>query len=129
MKTKRLKTQKTSFKYSWSYGLVLIFLKETYLFVKNLYGLMVHPFKTTGEIVGKPDHSQTLLIFGLPFYLWFLGIIVFLPSFWLIRNWYNTRILSLLFFYFFTLLLFGVAVYLAYWLVQYYLKCKSKQKS
>ena len=53
---------------------MLIFIKETYLFVRNLYGLIVHPFKTTGEIVKKPDHSQTILIFGLPFYLFFQGL-------------------------------------------------------
>lgn len=110
------------------HALSLIFIKEAYLFVKNLYGLVVHPFKTTGEIVKKPDHSQTILIFGLPFYLWFLGAIVFLPFFWLIRNWYNARILSLLLFYSFTLLLLVIAFYLYYRLYEYYKKCKLKPK-
>lgn len=128
MKTKIQNSQKNSPKHYWLHSLVLIFLKESYLFLKNLYGLIVHPFKTTGEIVKKPDHSQTILIFGLPVYLWFLGAIVFLPFFWLIRNWYNARILSLLLFYSFTLLLLVVACYLYYCLYQYYKKCKLKPK-
>ena len=110
------------------HSLFLVLIKETYLFTKNLYGLIVHPFKTTGEIVKKPDHSQTFLIFGLPFYLFLGGAIIFLPFFWIIRNWYNARILSLLAFYIFSFILFIVACYLFYCLVQYFLKCKSKPK-
>lgn len=47
---------------------VLVSLKEFYLFLRNLYGLVVHPFKTIVEIRKKPDWSQTVLIFGLPVY-------------------------------------------------------------
>lgn len=120
MKTKRQNSQKNSSKHHWLHGFVLVFLKETYLFLKNLYGLIVHPFKTTGEIIGKPDKSQTVLVFGLPIYFWFFGVFVFLPPFWLVRNWYNARILSLLLFYSFTLLLLVVAGYLYFRLYQYY---------
>lgn len=45
---------------------VLISFKEAYLFLKNLYGLIVHPFKTIVRIRKKPDWSQTILVLGLP---------------------------------------------------------------
>jgi hypothetical protein len=111
------------------HSLFLVLIKETYLFVKNLYGLLTHPFKTIVSLRQNHDKSQTLLVFGLPIYLFIGGTILFLPFFWLIRNWYNARILSLIAFYVFSFVLFVLACYLFYWLVQYYLKCKSKPKS
>jgi hypothetical protein len=44
----------------------LISSKEIYLFLKNLYGLLTHPFKTIVQIRKKPDRSQTILVLGLP---------------------------------------------------------------
>jgi hypothetical protein len=125
--TKTITTKNLS-SLTW-HSLFLVLIKETYLFVKNLYGLLTHPFKTIVTLRQKHDKSQTLLIFGLPFYLFLGGAIIFLPFFWLIRNWYNARILSLLVFYIFSFVLFITACYLFYCLVQYFLKCKSKLKS
>lgn len=51
-------------------SLVLILLKEIYLFLKNLYGLLTHPFKTIVRIRKKPDRSQTILVLGLPVWGW-----------------------------------------------------------
>ncbi|MBM3209653.1 hypothetical protein FJZ40_05210 [Candidatus Shapirobacteria bacterium] len=45
---------------------MLTTLKETYLFLRNTYGLLVHPFKTIFAIRQKPDWSQTILVFGWP---------------------------------------------------------------
>lgn len=109
-------------------ALVLVFIKESYFFLRNLYGFVFHPFRTTVKIFAKPDRSQIVLIFGLPAYLWFAGLFLFLPVFWLFRNSYFPRLTLLLFFYFFTLLLFLVALYLLFWVFQYYYQCKVKPK-
>ena len=63
--------------------LLLTLLKEGYLFLRNYYGLLVHPSRTIIKIRQKPDWSQTILIFGLPGYFWagtifFLAILRFL---------------------------------------------------
>ena len=107
---------------------ILVSLKESYFFFRNLYGLVFHPFKTSVTILQKPDWSQTLLVFGLPGYLWFGALIVFIPVFWLFRDWYGTRVLLLLLFYSFTLLLFLLGCYLFFWFVRYFYQCKLKQK-
>lgn len=59
---------------------VLAGIKESYLFVRNLYGIYAHPFLTTKKIVGEKDLSQEILIFGLPVYLWFGWVFVLLVS-------------------------------------------------
>jgi len=53
---------------------LFISLKEIYLLLRNLYGLVVHPFKTIVRIRKKPDWSQTLLVLGMPV-LVFLGVL------------------------------------------------------
>ncbi|MFC1789907.1 hypothetical protein ACFLZP_00265 [Patescibacteria group bacterium] len=52
--------------------LLLLGFRQSYHFSKNLLGMVVHPQLTTSKILAKKDFSQALLIFGLPFYLWFL---------------------------------------------------------
>lgn len=116
------KTTKTSA--SFSHSLILIAVKETYLFLVHLYGLVVHPFKTTFRILRKPDWSQTILVFGLPIYLWLIGAFFFLPVFFVFRNHYDARILLLLLFYLFTLFLFFIGLYLFFWLWQFFRKCR-----
>lgn len=67
---------------------VLISSKEAYLFLKNLYGLLTHPFKTIVQIRKKPDRSQTILVLGLPVWvgLGFLGIVGLVGiGFWYFR--------------------------------------------
>ncbi len=110
-------------------ALLLISIKELYLFLRNLYGLAVHPFKTTVGILAKPDKSQTFLVFGLPGYLWLGVLVVFLPVFWLFRYWYSTRILLLLLFYSFTFLLFLFTCYLIFWFFQHFFRCKLRPKN
>jgi len=41
---------------------VLLFLKEGYLLLKNLFGLIYHPFITLRRVKKEADLSQTLLI-------------------------------------------------------------------
>lgn len=55
----------------------LLGIREVYLFLRNLYGLICHPFLTVRRIEKEKDLSQGILIFGLPGYFWF-GTIVFL---------------------------------------------------
>ena len=52
---------------------LLIGIKESYLFCRNLLGLKSHPFKTLREIIEDKDYSQAALIFGLPFNLALFG--------------------------------------------------------
>jgi len=56
---------------------VLLAIREVYLFFRNLYGLVCHPFLTVKRIEKEKDLSQGILIFGLPGYFW-LGAIIFL---------------------------------------------------
>ena len=56
---------------------LLLGIKEVYLFFRNLYGLVCHPFLVVKRIGKNRDFSQGLLIFGLPGYFW-LGAIFFL---------------------------------------------------
>ena len=108
---------------------VLISLKESYFFFRNLYGLGVHPFKTTVTIFQKPDWSQAILVFGLPAYIWFMGTIFFLPIFFFFRNHYEARIILLFLFYYSTFLLFLLGIYFLYWFGQYFFRCKLKQRN
>jgi hypothetical protein len=56
---------------------VLLVIRETYLFFRNLYGLACHPFLTIKRVEKEKDLSQEILFFGLPGYFW-LGAIFFL---------------------------------------------------
>ena len=67
---------------------LLISLKEFYLFLRNLLGLFVHPFKTIVRIRKKPDWSQTILVLGLPVWggLGVVGVLgLVLVGLWLLR--------------------------------------------
>jgi len=59
---------------------VLMGIKESYLFGRNLYGIYAHPFLTTKKIVREKDWSQGILIFGLPVYLWLGWVFILLFS-------------------------------------------------
>jgi len=77
MKTKNLHLKfKKSFKKIFKITFLLL-IREIYLFFRNLYGLICHPFLTIKRIEKEKDLSQELLIFGLPGYFW-LGTIFFL---------------------------------------------------
>ena len=59
---------------------VLMGIRESYLLVSNLYGIVEHPKLTMSRIVKKRDLSQGILIFGLPITLWFGWIFILLVS-------------------------------------------------
>lgn len=59
---------------------ILLSIREIYLFARNLYGFYFHPFLTTKRIIEGKDWSQTVLIFGLPIYLWLGWIFILLIS-------------------------------------------------
>ena len=128
MKITNYKAKKSLFSNFLLRAAVLISLKETYLFFRNWYGLVFHPFKTTVGILQKPDKSQTFLIFGLPAYVWFLGLSFFVPVFWFFRNVYDARIFLFFLFLGFSVSLFFLACYLLYWASQYLYRCKLKPK-
>ncbi|MDO8551434.1 MAG: hypothetical protein Q7S03_02030 [bacterium] len=107
---------------------VLISFKESYFFVRNLYGLVFHPFKTIAGVLQKPDWSQTFLIFGLPFYLWLAFLFFFVPVFFLFHDYYRLHLLLKGVFFLFSFFVFILGAYLFYWATQYLLRCKLRPK-
>jgi len=112
--------------------LVLTTLKEAYLFLRNTYGLLVHPFKTIFAIRQKPDWSQTILVFGWPVGGFFgvFGAFIFGLIF-VIFLWPTNEALVNLCFLFLTVgcFLFTVCFgYLGFCLGQYFLRYKSKRR-
>lgn len=53
----------------WIKILILLGIKESYLFLKNSWGLVVHPFKTLRSLQREKDRSQQLL-----FLMWPVGM-------------------------------------------------------
>jgi len=101
-------------------------LREAYLFLRNLFGLLFHPYKTMRAIRREQDFSQFALLSLWPFLIWlilFFSIAV-IKFFWhpgLINQAAKTAfILCSLFAIFHSL-------YLAYWLF-FYLKIEKKRK-
>jgi len=66
---KKLKLTQKILKYS-----ILLSIKESYLFLRNLFGLYKHPFKTLRAVFREEDASQFLLIFGLPIFIITAGL-------------------------------------------------------
>jgi len=60
--------------------LILLGIRESYLLVRNIYGMAEHPKLTISRIVGKRDLSQGILIFGLPIGLWLGWVFILLFS-------------------------------------------------
>ncbi len=52
---------------------LLLWVKESYLFVRNSLGLAWHPFKTLVVIFRQKDRSQQLLILSWPVYILIFG--------------------------------------------------------
>lgn len=91
-------------------------IREIYLYFRNLYGLICHPFLTVKRIKKGKDLSQGLLIFGLPGYFW-LGAIIFLAIFrFLIGIRGNLGWIALTSLFSITTLTGLVFLYLLYWL-------------
>jgi hypothetical protein len=100
----------------------LVVIKETYLFLRNVYGIYSHPFLTTKRIMEEKDLSQGVLIFGLPFYLWLGWVAILLVSrifiFRELRFGFLARASFLLVSFSFSLLF----LFLGYWLFMVYRK-------
>ncbi|MFH1280684.1 MAG: hypothetical protein ABII08_03690 [Candidatus Beckwithbacteria bacterium] len=62
----------------WTKILVLLGIKESYLFSKNSLGLAVHPFKTLRSLQREKDRSQQLLFLIWPVLM--LGIALYLQG-------------------------------------------------
>ncbi len=103
---------------------ILVGIKESYLFLRNLYGIYSHPFLTTKKIMGEKDLSQGILVFGLPIYFW-LATIAFLAVLRLLMGirgdlgWIAHTSLVLI-----TLVAVFLLVYLLRWLLLIFLQKK-----
>ncbi|HUV71755.1 MAG TPA: hypothetical protein VMW25_01985 [Clostridia bacterium] len=95
---------------------VLVGIKESYLFLRNLYGIYSHPFLTTKRIMEKPDWSQAVLVFGLPLYLWLTWALVLLVSRIFIFGRLQFGILAKSSFLFVSFLASFFCLFLGYWL-------------
>jgi len=100
---------------------ILLALRETYLFCRNLLGLVLHPFKTIIFIWQEKDLSQAILVFGLPLYLFVAGFIFIKASRFLLGApshpwgfWAKLGGILLL------LVTFLTGFYLFYWLLKVY---------
>ena len=65
---------------------ILLTIKESYLFSRNVFGLGAHPFKTLRRLQREKDRSQQVLVLGMPMYV-FLGGLVMV---WLGRRFLGT---------------------------------------
>jgi hypothetical protein len=97
---------------------LLLSVKESYLFIKNLLGLIYHPFKTLRQILREQDLSQAALIFGLPVYTFVAGVIFIFIARFLIQAPPEWGILLKLSLFLIFLTSFLIFVYLLYWLLK-----------
>jgi hypothetical protein len=104
--------------------ILLTLLKESYLFLANSYGLLVHPLQTIIKIRRKPDWSQTVLVFGWPALgaLGTLGIFIFGLIFIVFLWPTNENFINFWFLIF--CLLFSIfslpLAYFCFWLTRYF---------
>lgn len=97
---------------------ILLLIKESYLFSRNLLGLFFHPFKTLRAIIREQDYSQAALIFGLPFYIFIAGLVFIIGTRFLIQAPVQWGLLAKLFLLLLSLLSLFAFIYLSYWLVK-----------
>lgn len=97
---------------------ILLGLKEAYFFLRNLLGLVYHPFKTLRVIFREKDYSQVTLIFGLPFYTFIAGLIFIIVVRFLIHAPEQWGILAKSLLSLLSLTCFLVFAYLLYWLIK-----------
>lgn len=104
----------------WQKAILLLGFRQTYLFSKNVWGMIEHPHLTTAKILAKRDLSQAFLVFGLPFSLWLIF------SFFVFSIWFFLRpsgiffILGFVFFILVGLFLLLIALYDLYWIYKYF---------
>jgi len=108
--------------------IALLSIRETYISLRNIWGLLVHPYRTLRVIRVEKDLSQIFLLFVTPFTtgmvvisLLFLLKLIFKPI-GLIGQALNLSLILLV-----TCYLLLVA-YLVYWLI-YYLRVRGRAKN
>ncbi len=101
--------------------------------MRNLLGLISHPYLTLRAIRGEKDYSQTFLILGFPFYLWlpvaFVFVVFELINFIFLRIPWVWHRLILASFSLITLALVMVEAYIAYWVFVYFRLKKKYEKA
>jgi len=95
--------------------LVLLGIREGYLLVRNVYGIVEHPFLTFGRIVKTKDLSQGILIFGLPAGLWIAWIFILLVSRFFIFGRLQFGFLAKTSFLASSLFTAGIFLFFGYW--------------
>lgn len=95
---------------------LLMGIKESYLTIRNIYGLWFHPFLTTRRIMKERDYSQGILIFGLPIYLWLGWLLVLLASRLFIFQELRFGFWAQTSFFLITALVFLLLLFLGYWI-------------
>jgi hypothetical protein len=93
--------------------------KEAYFFSKNVLGMAIHPHLTTAKILKKPDFSQVFLVFGLPFNLGALFLLLSVLVWFFLKPTGVYFRLGLGLFLLISLILFLLAVYYLYWAIRY----------
>lgn len=106
---------------------ILVGVKESYLFARNLLGLYEHPFLTTKRIVDQRDLSQGILIFGLPAYLWFGWVLVLLISRVFIFQRLQFGFWAKVSFLASSLFTFSVFLFFAYWVFEVFKKGRREE--
>ena len=100
--------------------LVLVGLRQSYFFSKNLLGMVMHPQLTTARILKRKDFIQAFLVFGLPFNLWLILLFSGFLIWFLLRPQGFLFLLGLIFLSLAGLFLFLLALYDFYWIIKYW---------
>lgn len=101
--------------------------------MRNLWGLISHPYLTLRAIRAEKDYSQAFFILGFPFYLFvflFFSFSVFelLNFFFLELPWFLHRPI-LAFFAMLAFFLLALEAYIAYWVFVYWRLKKKYEKA
>jgi uncharacterized membrane protein len=101
--------------------------------LRNLWGLIFHPYITLRAIRAEKDSSQTFFILGFPFYLWlpvaFVLLVFELVNFFFLKISWSYHRFVLTFFAMITLLLLALEAYIAYWVFVYFKLKKKYEKA
>ncbi|MCJ7792943.1 MAG: hypothetical protein MUP45_03120 [Candidatus Marinimicrobia bacterium] len=110
---------------------LLLSLREIYLSSRNIWGLLVHPYRTLRAIRIEEDFSQAFLLIAFPFYLWLSSLFIYLVFKLILFRFLVLPFLIVFFlktlFYFTSGFLTLWCGYVAYWLF-YYLKVKRRAR-
>lgn len=100
-------------------------IREIYLFFRNLWGLVFHPYKTLASIRREEDLSQAFLVGSWPISVWLILAILFVAIKFLFRpiGVFNTALNAVFILYSLFFILYFL--YLVYWLL-FYLKVQRR---